>query len=292
MRKTLNFRNFDAELNTDRCDPINNAELTLTLRLGFRQINPPAGADAGIFHDYGISTNEARKIIRWEPDAWTNWKNTLVSSAQRFWDGKFWLINDCLSFPFESRGTLYYPNVWCRFELIGNEATAFGNHHTIDVVRLDPSEPWFGSTATLYDSKDTEPTLSGYTSTGQEIMQYTPVHEIGHLLGLNHVAVGKPYCPITGNANNPKCYGVSDVDKQSVMGLGMELRPEHAYAWRESMRYFATEELRTLAKHVRSDDTIAALMTPVSSLLSVWPSRMHKHNPRTAVEIEIASELA
>jgi hypothetical protein len=55
MKKTITFSNFDAELNTDCCDPYNNAELTLTFRMGFRQINPAGGADNGKYHSYGGS---------------------------------------------------------------------------------------------------------------------------------------------------------------------------------------------------------------------------------------------
>src|SRR5688500_16329596 len=44
MKKKMIFSKFDAELNTDCCDPYNNAELTLTLRMGFRQVNPAGGA--------------------------------------------------------------------------------------------------------------------------------------------------------------------------------------------------------------------------------------------------------
>ena len=72
MKKTLTFSKFDAELNTDCCDPYNNAELTLTLRMGFRQINPASGAASGTYHDYGDVTAPTRKIVKWSPAAWSN----------------------------------------------------------------------------------------------------------------------------------------------------------------------------------------------------------------------------
>ena len=225
MRKKLTFQRFDAELNTDCCDPYNNAELTLTLRMGFRQINPAGGANAGTYPD---ARRLSRKIIRWTPAAWSSWIKKFVSSAQSFWTGKFWLINDSFSFPHTNRGVIYFPNVWCRLNLVGNEATVSGNHHTIDVVHLDPSEPFFGSHVTLYDSKDIDSIHKKTTSTGNKVMQRAHVHELGHLLGLNHVDVGKPHCPASGDTNASACYGVSDHDMQSVMGSGMQLRPEHA----------------------------------------------------------------
>ena len=65
MRKTLYLTRYDASLNTDWCNAHNNAELTLTLRLGFRQINPPGGAATGTYNDYGKATGKPRKIIKW-----------------------------------------------------------------------------------------------------------------------------------------------------------------------------------------------------------------------------------
>jgi len=284
MKKTLAFPNFDAELNTDCCDPYNNAELTLTLRMGFRQINPTGGAATGTYHDFGDINEPPRKIIRWTPGAWSSWKANFVSSAQAFWTDKFWLINDSFSFPFKSQGVVYYPNVWCRFKLVGNEATVSGNHHTIDVVRLDPSVKWFGSHSTLYDSKDTDSIQKDTTSTGKKVMQRAHVHEVGHLLGLDHVGVGKPNCPAS-NTNAKACYGVTDHDIQSVMGAGMQLRPEHAYPWRESLRNFAFQEpLLALPPFARS--ARVPLGMPITSLLSIWPAKMQRHYPRTEAELK------
>ena len=285
MKKTLTFSKFDAELNTDCCDPYNNAELTLTLRMGFRQINPAGGANAGTYLDAG---GQPRNVIRWTPAAWSSWKTKFVSSAQSFWTGKLWLINDSLSFPYKDRGVIYYPNVWCLFKLVGNEAMVPGNHHTIDVVRLAPGVNWFASNATLYDSKDMDSIQKNTTSTGKKVMQRAHVHEVGHLLGLNHVDVGKPHCPASGNTDASACYGVSDHDMQSVMGTGMQLRPEHAYPWRESLRHFAREEVFSAVDFSSFARTRALtfLGMPVISLLSVWPAKMQKHYPRTEAEMK------
>jgi len=38
MKQSIRFKRFDAELDTDVCDDCNNAELTLTMGLGFRRI--------------------------------------------------------------------------------------------------------------------------------------------------------------------------------------------------------------------------------------------------------------
>lgn len=292
MKRTFQFKRFDAELDTDTCDPYNNAELTLTLKLGFRQINPAGGSAQGTYHDYGDAAEPTRKIIKWTDTAWSQWKENFVRTAQTFWNGKFWLINDAGAFAFTRGETTYYPNVWCRFALVGRDASAGGSNHTIDVVRLDPSERWFGSHSTLYDSRDTDLNVKNTDSTGRKVMQRAHVHEVGHLLGLNHVDVGKPHCPTSGNTNAAACYGVADVDMRSLMGSGMELREEHAYPWREALRNFA---LADLALAVFNPLTyfvpLQTLKIPIVSLTSVWPAKLQRHYPRTAAEVQAGTMI-
>ena len=234
MKFGMSFNAYDAELNTDVCDPYNNADLTLTLNLGFRKIDPAGGADEGTYHDYGRPSKPTRKIVKWTPGAWSSWKKEFCKSAEKYWHGKFWLVNNFPELEFEKKGVKYRPNVWCRFRLVGNDADFGINNHTISVVRLHRSENWFGSHATLYDSKDTKSVAKGEDSAGKDIMQRAHVHEVGHLLGLAHVDVGKDHCP-ADNTNARACYGVDDDNKNSVMGMGMQLRTEHAIPWRRAI---------------------------------------------------------
>jgi hypothetical protein len=292
MKSKLSFKRFDAELNTDVCDPYNNAELTLTLKMGFRQINPAGGAAEGTHHDYGDATEPARKIIKWTDASWKAWKTNFVQSAESFWHGKFWLINDAGAFSFAKGGETYYPNVWCRFKLIGNDAGVAGNHHTIDVVRLNASEKWFGSHSTLYDSKDTNLNKKRNDSKGKPVMQRAHVHEVGHLLGLDHVDVGKAHCLPASDTNAAACYGIADNDMKAVMGSGMQLRAENAYPWREALRNFAVADLFTAVLNPLSFFVPRpTLQMPIVSLTSVWPAKMQRHYPRTATEIQAGKML-
>lgn len=118
-------------------------------------------------------------------------------------------------------------------------------------------------------------------------MQRAHVHEVGHLLGLDHVDVGKPHCSSSGDTNAAACYGVADDDMKAVMGSGMQLRAENAYPWREALRSFALADLITAAFNpLPGFVPRPTLQMPITSLFSVWPAKMQRHYPRTAAEVQ------
>lgn len=271
MKKKITTASWDAVLDTDVCDAYNNADLTITLKLGFKQINPPGGAASGTYNDYGSATSPARKIIKWTPAEWIRWKSNFVRSARKYWHGKFWLGNNFPEFEFNHKGVIYRPNVWCKFDLVGGDALVGKYHHIIEVVRLHKSETWFGSHSKLYDNLDTNSVQKGTNSKGKPIMQRAHVHEVGHLLGLGHVDIGKPHCPAAGNTNISQCYGIADADKNSVMGQGMQLRPKHANPWRRAL------------KQMTGKGNIGSMTD--------WSPKTIRHYPRTAAEIAVKKHI-
>lgn len=274
MKKKISTPAWDALLDTNVCDQYNNADLTITLKMGFKQINPPGGAATGMYNDYGSATSPARKIVKWTTAEWTGWKNHFVKSAQKYWHGKFWLVNNFAEFEYDHKGVKYRPNIWCKFDLIGNDASVGTHHHVIEVVRLDKSETWFGSHSTLYDSLDTNLVQKGVDSKGKRIMQRAHVHEVGHLLGIGHVDIGKTHCPASGNTNAGPCYGVADSDKYSVMGQGMQLRLVQANPWRKAM------------KQLSGKGTVSARTVGTD-----WSAKTKRHYPRTLPEAAAKKQI-
>ena len=278
MQKTIKLAKFDATLNTDPCTARINADLTVALRVGFRQINPAAGAATGTYNDYNDPTATARKIVPWDAVSWTAWKTNFCSSAERFWDGKFWLLNHRGAFAYKVGEQVFVPNLACKFILTGADAGVGLHHHVIDVVRLDPTETWFGSHSTLYDNLDTQSVAKGTDSAGKPIMQQAHVHEVGHLLGIGHVDIGKAHCPATGDTNAAACYGVADFDKNSVMGQGMQLRDAHAQPWMTAFEQFVTE--------AAAIPLPAPIYTPAPAHVKAVAPYLQVQYPRTTAEFE------
>lgn len=82
----------------------------------------------------------------------------------------------------------------------------------------------------------------------------------------DHVDVGKPHCPKSGNTNAKVCYGVNEWDKNSLMGGGVNVRHEHAIPWRR-----ATIELTGHGDISKPSD---------------WPAIMLPIYPRTVAEAD------
>ncbi|MBD8546287.1 hypothetical protein [Sphingomonas sp. CFBP 8760] len=146
-------------------------------------------------------------------------------------------------------------------------------------MRLAADETWFGSHANLYDSRDTDLVAKGRDGAGNAIMQRAHVHEVGHLLGLGHVAIGQPGCPPSGDTNISACYGVTDADKNSVMGGGMRRDKVHGKAWNDAFEAFVGEQPRS------------ALYTPPPAKVRPAMVTMNRIYPRTIAEFEAGAVL-
>jgi len=232
---------WDAELDQMVCDRYNNCNLTLTIKLYVKKVEPAGGTAKGTYKD---ADDTDRKIVRWGAK-WLPWITKLRRECEDFWHGKFWL--KCPSgfdkFDYVDKGVTYRPNVWCRFRLkvVSSPGTA---HHKIEAVRLDNTEDFFRSHSELYDNRDLDPQPQDHGS-----VKKTHLHEIGHLLGLPHVGEGGPQglgwaiCALHtlggGSTNDSQCYGVLDDEKRDVMGSGSERRAWHAKPWQEAIEMFS-----------------------------------------------------
>jgi hypothetical protein len=275
MKDIIKYSRFDAELNTDPCDAYTNADLTLMLRLGFEQNNPPDGAATGTYHDYNRPDQPVHGIVRWDQVSWMKWKKDIVWIIEKSFNNRMWLLNQSAAFSYKGKKDTYWPNMNCKIKIIANEGTLPGNHHNIKVVQAAPGE-YISSNEIYYSDVVKNWTDTVRISTGHMLRQIPIVHEVGHLLGFHHVDYGKPHCPIGSNWNAPACYGdfydgsdlEPDFSKQSLMGLGMALRAENADPWRAAACDFKKKFYPT---HL--------------SKITEWPVYMHMQYPRTWNEV-------
>ena len=212
---------FDSSLQIP--SPFSAANCTLTINLKV------------FLHPYSGVTYQRRgqtyKTRAWRNAEWSEFVFLYKHISNHYWNNRFWLTPPAsfaeLDLPLD-RPT-HRPNVFCRLNL--EIAKTRGESHVeIEVVHLDNDEPKpFRSHSRLYDDKDVQVKSNG------KYLQIPVVHEVAHLLGIDHpgLAAGRPACLRNGNLK--ACYGKDGYERDQISGSGMAFRVQHAEPWRDRM---------------------------------------------------------
>jgi hypothetical protein len=226
-------RYYDSRLYTARVSETRNADLILIVRVHLRRHDPPG--DEGTITDVAGNTV---KIVKWESHAqWQLWRQSLKHVVEQTWNNKLWLVPRARNFWLTYTGDspfsrcdpydAFVPNVKCglRLMLVGEENA----HLRIRCVRLAPGE--FHTSAMnrragigYLDHQD----VNLETKNAAEGHQQIPAaHELGHFLGLSHVAC---------DDNSMVCYGTTPHQRGDIMGQGSRVEAWHAWPWLQRIR--------------------------------------------------------
>ncbi len=201
-----------------------NCGLNLYLKVFLRKVDPPNGAASGTAGDWSTRNERgpARNIVRWRPGEFEAWAAQYQRECQSFWDTKFWLCPPATyaGMDFQYQGTTLRPNARCglHLSLVTSDTLA---DHTIEVVRLADTEPYYRSDSAHYDHRDLAP-----NPTSGGLTQRAHIHEVGHLLTLGHSNESDAACV----NNNPVCYA-----GPNVMGSGEDIDTTNAVPWQNAM---------------------------------------------------------
>src|SRR5215207_3827847 len=119
-RQSVDGGVFEGFLDPDTCTARDNAELTLYMRVHiYDAFDDPAITTKAADQKSGTAKDADGNqftVYPWPKDKFRLWRSKLITTAQRFWHGKFWLETPAsfrgLDWP-KSKPT-HRPNVWCR----------------------------------------------------------------------------------------------------------------------------------------------------------------------------------
>jgi len=261
-------------------DPFQNAWLTLTLgyRLNFIDSRVNGVIDSGdnkgqpiIVKDKEMGTcardagDYLYPILDWGHNERTTFAR-LFQMGERIWNYKFLIKppDDWDKLDYSSPalpGYVLRPNILCLFRMVAGAKIS----HDINVVRINP---------TVYEDKNFR--VSKYKTREKRVVPqaafqsgstllkdsdvYTPVlgHELGHMIGEEHILAmeGDAQCKV--NPNLERCYGVggSPEELANIMGGGGQITQINARPWSDALKSFYPEKGKIL------DTTIVMLTDP------------------------------
>ncbi len=234
----------DSELEVpDGRNPDQNAWLTIRLkvRLNFLDGRNPGGLVLRDGNEFFIKdyNKSSYRVANWDSPAINAVKRGFLA-GEKIWNYRFVLITpqfyDGLDFEsMQGAGWHVRPNVLClfRLELVetrGHATINTGAHATINLVKLDKT---FWESVRDTFSSDFRSHAFLYTST--DVYDSTLGHELGHLLGQDHILglLGDARCKL----NSPRqgeddCYGRTPSEKADIMGSGNVFQLVNGVTWR------------------------------------------------------------
>ncbi len=238
IRPVFRSSRVDSELYTGRVSPDRHADLILRVNTWFHRV------DSGFVTD--AITSQHIPVLPWGSNAnFLDWVNRCRHVMERGFENRFWLVPDNnWGVSYVTGAGHYRPSIKCSLR-IHPVSSRERRHMHIDCYRVTPDfcprVPGDFPTSRLYGSYMNSRRHYGRlvnvdawtcrTDATDAHYQDVAAHEIGHVIGLGHVAQQSQQCIAAQDTNADICYGLNPYQSDDLMGMGHRIERWHADPW-------------------------------------------------------------
>lgn len=227
--------NFDSKLEIPSATRAVNCVLRIELRILLLRLDQTSFSIARRRERGGriVTEPDTYRCRAWTDAEWRDFCFRFRHINEHFWNNRFWLQPPDgfseLDLPLGRPS--HRPNLECQLRLEIMQGAAAPAHAQIEVVHLADDERDMRSNSGTYDHRDVHSDTRYSNRTGSRHAHITVVHEVAHLLDLDHpgVAAGYPECSVDGNRRI--CYGRTAEARDQVTGSGLAVNAYHATPW-------------------------------------------------------------